>query len=237
MRKQIATLEARTWYVVILPPFTASIASSADSLHYALCRFRKRKLCPRGKPLGSDAKGNTYWLYIQRDRNTEDWGRWIVVEKYYDLPHPSGIISPQVLEAEKANAPEDQIFSESTEEEIKRRVWYAISTSTEAVVLEKWIRSTAELVFHERLTKPAPQSPTRKRLHSVEVPMSASMRNLLNQDPEEAKKLFSVSETEKLPPQDLITRDSINELCNMIRKISEYWALDEDGLGPDKLPV
>ncbi|KAF8461105.1 hypothetical protein BDZ91DRAFT_387955 [Kalaharituber pfeilii] len=215
MRKQIAMLEARHW-------------------------FKKRKLCPRSKPLGVDAKGNTYWLYIQRDRDAEDWGRWIVIEKGYGLPHPFGSIPPQLLDTSNTDAsPDEQLSAENLEQEIKKRVWYAVSTSQEATALADWIQSTAELVIYERATRQMPASPVRQRLQAVEVPMSPSMRNLLIQDPKEARRLFNVSEasSERIPPQDLVTREGIAELCKAIRKVGGYWQLEEEGLGQGKLPV
>ncbi|RPB29471.1 hypothetical protein L211DRAFT_18099 [Terfezia boudieri ATCC MYA-4762] len=171
MKSQVALMEARLW-------------------------FKKRKLQPRQRPLGVDSRGNTYWLFIQREKNSEDWGRWIVIERALDLPHPSGSIPPHLLfppasQSSSSETEDAQKQETPTEEIIKKRIWYAISTSAEATALVKWIKSSAEMVFYERQLAAAAAakskaavasgvvgSPMRQRLKAVEVPMSPGMMKI-----------------------------------------------------------
>lgn len=213
MRSQISLLESRSW-------------------------FKKRKLQPRHRPLGIDAKGNTYWLFIQRDKNAEDWGRWIVIERAPDLPHPSGAIPPNLLISPATGDDDSTPEPPVTEDDIKKRVWYAISTSAEAVSLAKWIKSTAEMVFYERATKAAVTaaatamggaSPKRQRLQAVEVPMSPGMQKVIQRDPNEAKRLgVVVKGSEKVEAKDEVTKEGIEALCKKVKIIGGYWELEEE---------
>ncbi|KAL7266339.1 hypothetical protein RUND412_011116 [Rhizina undulata] len=77
--------------------------------------------------LGVDVLGDTYWLFIQRNKSEEDWGQWIVVEKNPDLPHPSGIL-PKFDEPEIPPEDDDIPLPSPEDEEVaKARIWYAIS--------------------------------------------------------------------------------------------------------------
>ena len=241
MRRQIALLESRLW-------------------------FKKRKLCPRERPLGVDALGNTYWLFIQRDKNAEDWGRWIVIEKAKELPHPSGVLPPNLApppqeEGGEENAEQEEVV-QVPDEERKKRVWFAISTSEEANALAKWVSYTAEMVFYERTMKPLMMlaqhpnninnasssssstphidpltSPTRQRLQAVQVPLSPNMRNLMKSDPEEAKKLFVVAEPDKVDRRESLTRKEVEDLVGGIKKVAGFWRLEEEGVDGEKLAV
>lgn len=197
-------------------------------------RFKKRKLQLRQRPLGTDAKGNTYWLFIQRDKSMEDWGRWIVIERAPELPHPSGSIPPNLLLTSGSSEESDPLRSEaSTESEIKKRVWYAISTSTEALSLANWIKSTAEMALYEKATKSAVETATsslgnsRQRLQAVEVPMSPSMQKMVDRNPKEAKRLGLVVSKEKVDPKGAIIKERIDELCKTIRVVAKFWELEE----------
>ena len=200
-------------------------------------RFKKRKLQLRQRPLGTDAKGNTYWLFIQRDKRAEDWGSWIVIERAPELPHPSGSIPPNLLlTPEPCPSESDPSCPEaSTESEIKKRVWYAISTSAEAFSLANWIKGTAEMVLYEKATKSAVEAaaslgnsnPMRQRLQAVEVPMSPSMQKMVDRNPKEAKRLGFVVSREKVDPKGIITKERIEELCKTIRVVGKYWELEE----------
>ena len=200
-------------------------------------RFKKRKLQLRQRPLGTDAKGNTYWLFIQREKSVEDWGRWIVIERAPELPHPSGSIPPNLLlSPESCSGESDPSRPEaSTESEIKKRVWYAISTSAEAFSLANWIESTAEMASFEKATKSAVEAAallgnsntTRQRLQAVEVPMSASMQKMVDRNPKEAKRLGLVVSKERLDPKGTVTREKVEELCKTIRGVGKYWELEE----------
>lgn len=136
---------------------------------------------------------------------------------------------------------DETVDSDAIEDDIKKRVWYVVSTSTEAAALAKWIKYTSELVFYERATKvvaPDAAAPAKKLFfHAVEVPMSTSMRNMLTRDPQEARKLFAVKEAERFPPEEMLNRKNSEELVDAIKKIGAYWALEEEGTDSDKLPA
>jgi len=213
-------------------------------IFYLLSRFRKRKLQPRQRPLGVDVKGNTYWLFVQREKRSEDWGRWIVIERALDLPHPSGSIPPHLLSPTVPPPPEPAPEEEGprTEETIKKRIWYAISTSAEAVALVKWIRSTAEMVFYEREVAVAAKSKAavaggslvRQRLQAVEVPMSPGMMKMMKKGPEEVRRLGVVVKEGKrwdFVRRDEVTKAGVEELCREVERVGGFWRLEEEGVG------
>lgn len=190
---------------------------------------------PRMTPLGIDAKGNIYWLYAQREKNVEDWGRWIVVERFPALPHPSGAIPMSDLESA------DPDSDPPTREEVSRRVWYAISTSEQAEALADWINYQYELAKYVRdSAKPAAAASAasvRKQMYAVAVDMSPAMKAHRKRDPEEAQKLFKVERPQQIPPEELITKESNEALTTAIRKTAEVWRLWETGLESGKLPI
>ena len=218
-------------------------------------RFRKRKLQPRQRPLGVDTKGNTYWLFVQREKSSEDWGRWIVIERALDLPHPSGSIPPHLLlppAAPPPPPPPSPVAEDAqnqggppVEETIKKRIWYAISTSAEATALVKWIKSTADVVFYEReIAAAAAQklkaaggvvgSSLRQRLQAVEVPMSPGMMKIMKRGPQEAKRLgVVVKEGERwdFVKREEVTREGVEELCRGVGMVGGFWRLEEERVG------
>ncbi|KAL7268265.1 hypothetical protein RUND412_009122 [Rhizina undulata] len=81
--------------------------------------FTLCKTSLRTSSLGVDVLGNTYWLFIQRNKSEEDWGQWIVVEKNPDLPHPSGIL-PKFDEPEIPPEDDDIPLPSPEDEEVAK---------------------------------------------------------------------------------------------------------------------
>jgi hypothetical protein len=113
--------------------------------------YATRKLQMRTLPLGVDTLGNTYHVFIQRDREEEDWGEWIVVERAENIPHPSGVLPPPPTVPSDNGVDEDAPEVPQPEDEtIRKRIWYAVSGKHDVKQLAEWIKFMGEMAIYEQ---------------------------------------------------------------------------------------
>lgn len=188
-------------------------------------RFALRKKCLRTSPLGVDAKGNTYWMFTQRDKKDEDWGQWVVVEKNASLPHPSGVL-PEPTDEPAADESDVSGKKDTNDDDASSRIWYAVSGAQNIRNLAEWIKYQTDLVLFARATaansavattipdsplNKSTETPSRKLMVEVRLPRRTS---------------------EPIDPVDFVTKESTEALCSQLQKIAGFMELNED---PQKL--
>lgn len=189
--------------------------------------FSSRKTSMRNTPLGIDIKGNTYWLFTQRDKREEDWGQWIVVQKNPALPHPSGTLPPSDA---PANSPQDDSSlpdapEEDDEEIAKTRIWYAIEGASNIRHLAKWIRYQTDLHYFKKVNESStfaatpPDTPRKKKKEEV-MPDTPSRQLMV----EVRMPHRAVNAT--LKPEELVTKENTEAFYSQLLKVAGFMELN-----------
>ncbi|RPB17759.1 hypothetical protein P167DRAFT_601557 [Morchella conica CCBAS932] len=188
--------------------------------------FSSRKTSARNTPLGIDIKGNTYWLFTQRDKREEDWGQWIVVQKNPTLPHPSGTLPSD----EPANPLDDASSlpdapEEDDEEIAKARIWYAVEGASNIRHLAKWIRYQTDLYFFKKANESAafaatpPDTPRKKKKEEV-MPDTPSRQLMVE------VRMPHRTASPKLTPEELVTKENTEAFYSQLLKVAGFMELN-----------
>ncbi|KAH0609324.1 uncharacterized protein H6S33_012810 [Morchella sextelata] len=189
--------------------------------------FSSRKTSVRNIPLGIDIKGNTYWLFTQRDKREEDWGQWIVVQKNPTLPHPSGTLPPS---DEPANPLDDDSSlpdapEEDDEEIAKARIWYAVEGASNIRHLAKWIRYQTDLYFFKKVSESSafaatpPDTPRKKKKEEI-MPDTPSRQLMVE------VRMPHRAASPKLRPEELVTKENTEAFYSQLLKIAGFMELN-----------
>lgn len=181
-------------------------------------------------------------MFTQRDKNDEDWGQWVVVQKNEGLPHPSGILSKSEDEARDLTDNGPSVLEREDEETIKSRVWYAVSGAQNVRRLAEWIQYQTDLALFKKATAASnitgdsstpgveatipSDSPKKYRPVSEKTSTDTPSRQLM------VEVRMPQRSSKKADPADLVTKEATEIFFAQLQKIAGFMELNEQ---PQKL--
>lgn len=179
-------------------------------------------------------------MFTQRNKKDDGWGRWVIVQKNKDLPHPSGALP-------KPDGPgdiqDDLDISEVLERQdggvARSRIWYAISGAQNVRQLGEWIKYQSDLVFFKKAMassngSSASLSPTNAAAAAPHTPKKKSEKVTVNTPSRQLMVEVRLPQRsfEKMDPVELVTKESTEALYSRLQKIASFLELNEE---PEKL--
>jgi hypothetical protein len=224
--------ERRTLKAADRDNFNARYAAAKKSHDQLLINVEKkywfsgRKLQNRTMPLGVDTLGSTYWLFHTLDREDDDWGHWIVIEKNQTLPHPSGAFPPPpTIPSDNGMDPNAPAPSQPEDEEtVKGRIWYAVSEPENIRHLAEWVKFNGEMaIYWQEVAKTRPMTP------GPSVPTSPNGKGLgdtIGPSKQSALEIHVHSNIKRGTEAEDVVEGKFMPLVEQLKRIAEY--MDED---------
>jgi len=158
-----------------------------------------------------DILGNTYSVYTPLIDGADGWGNWVVCCKAENLVHPLGHLPPTAKTPKRKQAPSppsDDSSSSPSDVHEKDHTWYAVDGSKDIQQLSQWIKYRAEKTWSE-MEEGTFQTPVKKH-KSVGRTQKNDFSIFVDK----------INPIKTFNPREVITKESIEELCGKLDKVS-----------------
>ena len=222
--RTLRNIELQSWFVNLQLSSLLIIAMINNH------RLSIRKIDYRhAEPLGMDILGNTYHVYTPLVDGTGGCGDWIICCKAENLVHPLGYLPPnnnpsasnkaakKSKKTSTSSDSDDEDNASSVEDVLEKdHSWYAIDGPEDIHELIRWIKFRAEKTWSE-VESGTFQSPVKKHKKS------SSISNVKAVARKSDFRIFvdnhRVNLSERYNPRDVVTKESIEGLCEKLETI------------------